>query len=497
MLVFLLAFLAAFAGPMDDVQHLVELSPRVAGSPGGYQAQGWVLSELKKQGWDASMRVGPTPGSGFVQACQTGTGPAFWVLAHTDTVAVETPGAVDNAVAVAVALEVARKVRRAKLPTRVCFGFPDGEELGLHGSRYLAKSLGKTEQPVFVISLELLGQGRLSAMGIGKKWGVGSLRWLNKVGGVSAPYAYRVYATLFPSRERSDHKPFADAGIQSMMLLGRGKSGVYWAYHTPRDTLDQVDPNAVADAIHVLLAMLQRGPPPAGSGPALTLPWVPLVLPGFLVWLGIGIGVATGFLVGLASWRSALGGLGWASAAGLVAGLAVLATGFDRPLHGAMAGPSHLIWLGVFFWVILLSPLKRDGLRAGALVCAWLAVGFCAVHPLLAFPWAIMAICLAMAQRLWPLMVLVLPFPLFLVSADLWRELVFQGVLPPDPLWWMPVKVLAMWPVACMCLALRPMKDRTVHIALGLLLVSLASLLFLSEPFAEPYFDRDVLHSSR
>jgi hypothetical protein len=418
-------------------------------------------------------------------------------LAHTDAVSPKSPGAIDNAGSVAVALHVASKVRRAKLPVRVCFGFPDGEELGFFGSRYLARRLGKTDQPAFVLALEMLGQGQLTAMGIGEKWGDSSLAWLSKVGGVSVPYAYRVYATLFPSLERSDHKPFADLGVQSMLLMGRGANGVYWPYHTERDDLSQVDPDALSDATQVILSMLQRGPPPAGSGPALSVPLLPLVIPGGLVWLGIGLGIAAGFLVGLASWRTAIGGLGWASMAGFFAGLAVLATCFGRPLYGGMAGLSHWVWLLVFAGCVLLSPLKKDGLKAGALVSAWLAVGFCAIHPLLAFPWAMMALVLAVSTRFWPLMLLVLPFPLFLVSADLWRELVFHGVLPGDPLWWMPVKILALWPVSCVVLAFRPVRDRNLYICLGLLLLVLGCLLFLSEPFAGAFFEREVLFAPR
>lgn len=496
MWVFLFAIFSAFAGPMGDVQHLVELSPRVAGSPGGYQAQGWVLSQLKRQGWEASMRVGPTPGVGFVMACQPGKEPAFWILAHTDAVAATSPGAIDNAGSVAVALHVAAKVRRAKLPVRACFGFPDGEELGFFGSRYLSRVLGKTELPAFVVALEFLGQGDLAAMGIGEKWGASGLDWLEKVGGINVPYAYRVYASLFPSLERSDHKPFSDLGVQTMLLMGRGAHGVYWPYHTVKDDLEQVEPAALNEAVQAVLAMLQRGPPPSGSGPALSLPWLPMVIPGSLVWLVIGLGIVLG-LASFSCWRTAILGLGWVSLAGFVAGLMVLLTSFGKPLNGSMAGLSSWVWLLVFSWVLLFSPLRKEGLRAGALVCAWMTIGFCAIHPLLAFPWALMAIALTIATRFWPLLVLALPFPMFIVSADLWRELVFHGVLPPDPLWWMPVKILAMWPVACVVLALRPLRDSALHICLGVLLLLLGCLLFLSDPFAGTFFPRDVLYSHR
>lgn len=494
---FLFAIFSAFAGPMGDVQHLVGLSPRVAGSPGGYQAQGWVLSQLKRQGWEASMRVGPTPGVGFVMACQPGKEPAFWILAHTDTVSSTAPGAIDNAGSVAVALHVASKIRRANLPVRACFGFPDGEELGFFGSRYLSRVLKKGEEPAFVVALEFLGQGDLAAMGIGEKWGDESLEWLERVGGIKVPYAYRVYASLFPSLERSDHKPFADLGVQTMLLMGRGANGIYWPYHTVKDDLEQVDPNALNEAVRVVLAMLQRGPPPSGSGPALSVPWLPVVIPGALVWLGIALGIAAGFLVGFSCWRTAIGGLGWACLAGIVAGLVVLITSFGKPLYGSMTELSSWVWVLVFSWVLIFSPFKKEGLHAGSLVCAWMAIGFCAIHPLLAFPWALMAIVLAISTRFWPLMLLALPFPFFIVSADLWRELVFHGVLPGELLLWMPVKILAMWPVVCVLLAVRPLREAPVHICLGILLLFLGCLLFLSDPFAGTFFPRDVLYPHR
>ena len=493
MFVFFFTLLTAFASPMEDVTALVEGSPRVAGSPGGYQAQAYVLAELQKSGWSASMKVGPTPGSGFVQACQPGKGPAFWVLAHTDVVAEESPGAIDNAGSVAVALEVARRVRRAELPRRACFGFTDGEELGLHGARYLAKSLPPDEKPEFVVALEFLGQGQLAAMGVGERWGVEGLRWLNRLSGVDVPYAYRVYASLFPSRERSDHKPFVDAGALGMLLLGRGSTGVYWPYHTAKDDLSQVDPNALADAVGVVMQMLQSGPPPSGADPAIRLPVIPWVMPGFLVWIFVGIGVVSGLMVGFASWRIALGGLGWSAAAAVAAGIAVIATGFGRPLFGAMSDLSHWTWWLLTFWVLLSTPLHRDGIKAGALVCAWLTAGFCAIHPLLAIPWAGMAIACALATRIWPLFLFVFPFPLYLTSSGLWRELVFHGVLPADPIWWMPMKCLAMWPVACVLMALQPLRGKSAHLCFGLILLMLSSMLFLTEPFSGEFFQREVL----
>ena len=497
MIVFFFSLLSALAGPMEDVEALVGVAPRVAGSPGGYQAQAYVLSELQRAGWSASMKVGPTPGSGFVQACQPGKGPAFWVLAHTDAVAPESPGAIDNAGSVAVALEVARRIRRAELPRRVCFGFTDGEELGLHGARYLVKSLGAEEKPHFVVALEFLGQGELTAMGIGEHWGVDGLRWLNGLSGVEVPYAYRIYASLFPSRERSDHRPFVEAGALGMLLLGRGESGVYWPYHTERDDLSQVDPNALGDGVALLMEMLQRGPPSPGSDPAIRLPVIPWVMPGFLVWIFVGIGVTSGLLVGFTSWRAALGGLGWSAVAAVAAGIAVIATGFGRPLYGAMSDMSHWTWWLLCFWVLLSTPLHRGGIKAGALACAWLTAGFCAIHPLLAIPWAGMAIACALATRIWPFFLLVFPFPLYLTSSALWRELVFHGVLPPDPIWWMPMKCLAMWPVACVLMALQPLRGKTPHLAFGLVLLMLSSLLFLSEPFSGVYFEREVLTPSR
>ena len=142
-------------------------------------------------------------------------------------VAEESPGAIDNAGSVAVALEVALECgeqNRRDVPV----GFTDGEELGLHGARYLAKSLPPDEKPEFVVALEFR-QGQLTAMGVGERWGL----WP----ALAEPVEWWMCLTptelcsLFPSRERSDHKPFVDAGALGMLLLGRGASGVYWPYH--------------------------------------------------------------------------------------------------------------------------------------------------------------------------------------------------------------------------------------------------------------------------
>ncbi len=479
------------AGPMQDAQELVRLGPRVAGTEGGDRAQAWVLGELAEAGYPAR-RLGGPPGAGVVVGCQPGDGPAFWVLAHTDVVHQNSPGAVDNAAAVGVALEVARQVRREGLPVRACFGFPDGEELGLYGSRVLQARLDHA--PAMVVALDLLGQGELTAMGLGRDWGERRLRWLLGAARVQVPYAYRTFSRIFPGRERSDHAPFAAAGVPALLLLGRGEAGVYWSYHTEHDGLDRLEPDAVSAATAALVSLLRSGPPPvAEGGVAVVVPGTDKVLGDLWVWVLVAMGVGGGIVTGLRWWREALLGFGWCLLATLGGWVAWEVAAWGRPAHGSLAEPLTSLWWVGALGVLGFAPHRERGIAGGALASAWLALGFLALDATLALPWAVVALALAMGSRAWPLMILALPIPLYVAGSDLWRELVFHQVIPEGGAWWMPVRALVLWPLCCVALSVRRAPPLFWAIGLGLALLGLGYRVALLEPFEPPFAPRHAL----
>ncbi len=211
----------------------------------------------------------------------TGTGaPAILILAHVDTVA-GAPGAVDNAAAVGVLLELARSLADApSRPHDVIFAATAGEELGLVGARALAAQLDADRIGV-AISLDLIGRpGPLTLNGLSAQLGA---PWLDRIAraaatarvAIEAPLTHQVVSRLLPQLERSDHGVFTERGIPAFHLYHRGPGRIYLQYHGPRDDLDQIDAASVAAALAMLHAFVldPAALPPAGGTAATWLPF--------------------------------------------------------------------------------------------------------------------------------------------------------------------------------------------------------------------------------
>ena len=133
-------------------------------------------------------------------------GPALLVMAHYDTVDVS-PGANDDAAAVAVSLELARALTVAPPPRPVVIAFTGGEELGLLGARRLAALVAAGDLPTIdvAIALDLVGSdGPLVINGAGDLVREPELRWLAAAARSPAPAASaRVRRASGPRRDPS------------------------------------------------------------------------------------------------------------------------------------------------------------------------------------------------------------------------------------------------------------------------------------------------------
>ncbi len=206
-----------------------------------------------------------------VPAAPGAAGAPILVMAHYDSVAT-TPGAVDNAVGVAIVLELARLLVDQPPLRPVLLAFPAAEETRLAGSHRLAELLG--DRVGLAISLDLVGgPGRLTLNGLSSLLGQEWLRWLAAVGrragvDLAAPWPHRIISRWWPQIERSDHGPFTARGVPAFHLYTRDADRLDLAYHGPRDTADHVDPAAVGDAADFVLALLRTpGPLPEKGGP--------------------------------------------------------------------------------------------------------------------------------------------------------------------------------------------------------------------------------------
>lgn len=285
-----------------------------------HRAEDYVTRELESAGWRVRREGFTRPGASGVNLLadwQTaGADPARKLLvgAHLDTVP-GSPGADDNASAVAALLELAHVLPALGLDDRVGLVVFDEEESGLHGSRALADQL-REDPPAAVVVLECLGYFTSQA-GTQRLPAGASLifpdqyRRLRRRGwrGDFALLAYRRaadrpvrmlaeclvhlrgrhavvlardpldlpvagpalgrYVPLVRHFARSDHQPFWDIGVPAVQVTDTAEFRNPH-YHRPTDTPETLDYGWIADivaATAVTLAELDPdGDAAAGRG---------------------------------------------------------------------------------------------------------------------------------------------------------------------------------------------------------------------------------------
>ena len=185
--------------------------------------------------------------------------------AHFDSVE-GTPGADDNASGLAVLLEAARLLSRARLRSELLFCAFNREELNMIGSTYFAKKLKAAEVKVdAMISLEMIGYtdprpgsqkypiglswlypDRGDFIGVIGNWNSSSLlrrftRQMRQVPGLPVEtLSVPGNGGLVPAVRLSDHSPFWDLGYPALMVTDTS----FFRnphYHGPRDTLDTLN----------------------------------------------------------------------------------------------------------------------------------------------------------------------------------------------------------------------------------------------------------------
>ncbi len=385
-------------------------------------------------------------------------GKALLVMAHYDTVA-ESPGAVDNAAAVAVLIELARVLHAKPPEVPVILAFTANEEAGLVGAEALAATLG--DQVGFAIALDLIGgSGELSINGASERIGSAEMTWLARAADragvvLRAPLAHRVISRWWPQAERSDHGPFTRRGIRAVHLYHRGHDGEWidLAYHSPSDVLARVE-RARVDELGRLLLRLADATPPAASGDGF---WIPVianrVMPRWLV-IAIELVLAALALAALLAQRASLARGGLGLVIGIIAfGIAVAMT---LAVERATAGDHVAPWIHapgraqLALGLVLLGSLGLVTRAARRLrpwvgtvrylavaVAVSLAVGVVLLAigaAELAWIWILPAALAAVAPRLGPARVLapvalLLPVALVLAPNQL-REAAWNGFLP-------------------------------------------------------------------
>lgn len=442
-------------------QLIEEVGPRGAGTPGAVEAQKWVFQQLETMGWEP-MYVGEHSPDRTVIACREGAKPdTVLFLAHTDTVHPLVDGANDNAAAVGVLLVLAKSLEGETHRT-VCLGFPDGEEIGLRGSRVLASLWNESALSNYplnqVMALDLVGRGTLTHNGLSSHWSGASIRALLRMSPAAVPFVYRGLSHGWPHMERSDHRPFTGQGIRASHLMARAESGFYPAYHSVADQLDVLQEDTLADAVRGVWGVAHGEVlPEKRGGLAIVIPYLGVVLDSWMVWV---LGLVCSVL-GLCVWRGTplskpaiLRGVGvWLSGglvASLLAGLVMSLGVWGRDWHWFLT--PWILGAGWGTWgaVAALWPGLVPGrlgrisgwLIAGVMIlgAVWVGLPLLAVPPLCA--WAALGGLALMGdkgdwtgfERVVQVACIVSLFwiPGYVLAPDTIRELAFHGLIVAD-----------------------------------------------------------------
>lgn len=247
-----------------DLEALVRIGPRPAGSPGAARARVLIRERLRQAGWvveehafDARSPAAESVSMVNLIARREGTSPErVLLISHYDTKnipGIAFVGANDGASGTAVLLELARVLAAEKLPLTTELVFADGEEAfgpsitesdGLYGSSALAERMerdGSLAQLRSVILVDMVGDRDLNL--------VVDLR--------SSPLLRELFAReaqklgqggLVDETARmgviDDHSPFASRGVEHVLALidfqfgARVSPGPLW--HSAGDDLDAV-----------------------------------------------------------------------------------------------------------------------------------------------------------------------------------------------------------------------------------------------------------------
>lgn len=261
-----------------EVEALVQISPRDAGTPNGKKAAEHILQRLTESGIPAEIDTftdqtpaGPKTMHNVIGRLPGRTDQWIIVGSHFDTMPgiVNFQGANDGGSSTGVVLELARILAREKPDVGIMFAFFDGEEGiagyipgdGLHGSRHMAAQLiqaGIHRKVRAMVLLDMVGDSDLhitipanSSRGL-----------IKEVLAAAHETGHRDNVSV--SRHSiitDDHVPFLEIGIPAIDLIDfryGSRPGMNDLWHTSNDTLENIRAESLEISGQITLQLLQQ-----------------------------------------------------------------------------------------------------------------------------------------------------------------------------------------------------------------------------------------------
>lgn len=248
---------------MDDIRALsVDIGIREGGTPGERRAAGWIRDRLVEVGMEARLESFPVPQGGESQnvvgappGFEPAHGPYLLVGGHYDSL--RGPGANDNATGVAVALEAVRAGGTSLPLLFVAFGAEERQPAPGNphhiGSIAFVEAMTPAERENLVayVNIDMVGFGDTITLG---RLDVGPTEATDRLVRLADELGIHAHERVLP--DWSDHGTFLKAGLNAGWLW----TGEDARFHSPRDTFDHVQPEAVERSGRLALAALRSYP---------------------------------------------------------------------------------------------------------------------------------------------------------------------------------------------------------------------------------------------
>ena len=251
-----------------DLERLVAIGPRPAGSPGGQRAREYIVGELKKlagvqvqlKPFDAETPHGRLSMANIVAVLPGRRPDVVMVAGHYDTKYFKDfrfVGANDGGSSTALLLELARRLATRPRDYTHWLVWFDGEEAreswterdSLYGSRRLAAELARAKRlPRALILVDMIGDRDLNIRRESY-----SAPWLTDiVWDAAARLGYGRHFLRDPMPVEDDHVPFLKLGVPATLLIDFD----FPPWHTADDTLDKVSAESLTIVGNVVLEAL-------------------------------------------------------------------------------------------------------------------------------------------------------------------------------------------------------------------------------------------------
>jgi hypothetical protein len=248
----------------DFIREITAFGPRRTTSQACKEAGQYIYQELKNldlevnyYNWSMSSS---TYGSN-IEAILPGVDPLseeiFIVCAHYDSVS-QSPGADDNAGGTSAVLTAATILSQYSFNNTIRFVTFDGEEQGLHGSRYYAQYLNENSEPVkAVLNLDMIGYASNSdsESKVNVFYNEPSIWLTDFTDNISESYKEAINLDVVKGGYSggSDHVSFYGVGINA---IAYSEYEFNPNYHTSRDTFDKMNPHYFTNITKLMVGTL-------------------------------------------------------------------------------------------------------------------------------------------------------------------------------------------------------------------------------------------------